>query len=183
MAAAGTSKAKLASGRRNGDAPVTTPGRAAMNTNDPTLLRLEAAARAYAMTRGSSPHSKLRVRIDDLDVGEEIARLRVLPMRGPDYADDQFEPAPDADKIADRLSAKQKRILLALIDGPLKGDQLAKDSNLASRTALYQGRGLSQLIDADADGSVGAELVVNNEDAGYTLTPLGVEVAEVVQGT
>ncbi|HWH79627.1 MAG TPA: hypothetical protein VNT76_19745 [Candidatus Binatus sp.] len=135
-----------------------------MSAPDPTGLLL-AQVRRYAVSLGIPDCAKLRVSIRVADTGEMVASLLANPKIQPVESETrEFVP-----------SATQKRILVALLDGPMKGEKLAEASGLANRSSLYGRRGLPQLIQAG--------LILNDDADGYCLTDPGRDAAaEIAEG-
>ena len=123
-----------------------------------------AVARSFAAAHGCDSRAKLRVSIKLADSGEEIVRILSLPQP-------EATAVPQEASSNFAFSAKQKRILVALAGGPLKGDSLAEACGWESRSSLFaaNGRGMRTLIETGH--------VVNSEDYGYKLTAIGEERA------
>jgi hypothetical protein len=128
--------------------------------------QLLAAARRYAASLEVAPYAKLRICIKIADTGEKVASLLSNPTS---------EVIKNEEKGIPALSAKQKKIVVALLAGPMKGDALAPACELANRSTLHSGRGMKQLMEWG--------MVVNDEEDGYTLTEFGEDVAnEISEG-
>lgn len=127
-----------------------------------TTKALIAAARAHAANLGCPAHEQLLVSIKSI-AGYMIAQAVAYPAQ------------QVAKQSTDDLSAKQKRILVALLSGPRKGETLAADCGLGDRTTLFSGKGIKALM--------AAGLVTNDEIDGYKLTDIGEDVAtEIADG-
>jgi hypothetical protein len=124
------------------------------------LSAIAEQARAYRAAHGFNPHARLRITISDADSKEDICSFLAVATARPKAA----EPP--------RLSAKQKKILAALSDGPLKGDDLAQTAGSENRTTLMGNRGMDELK---------AWGYVESTDEGYRLTESGENrAAEVI---
>ncbi len=140
-----------------------TPRHAQPVTTMPDPMQaLIAAARRAATAHGCPVHEKLIVAIK-LPSGEKILQMLAYPQAEAVSAEARGMPV---------LSAKQKKILCALLPGAMKGDTLAEACELGAASSLHSGRGLRQLTEAG--------LVINDERDGYTLTEFGEDVANEI---
>lgn len=124
----------------------------------PALNELMEQVRRYATELGFSPTARFDIRITEIESKTLVLRTTAMPTA-----------TKSAPKL--QLSGKQKRLLMCLADGPMKGDKLATEAGYENRSTLYSGRGLTELIEAG---------LVENIDDGYVLTEAGERAMELV---
>lgn len=69
-----------------------------------------------------------------------------------------------------RFSLTQRKIMIALVDGPLRGDPLARECGLENRSSLHTPNALRPLMSNN--------WVESNKDVGYQLTATGLPIAQ-----